>query len=326
MNKSIKIIINYFLAPVLFVVLCWSLYQQIIHQPDLSAQWKHIQQSWSNPLCWLVGVLMMVNWGIETQKWVVLMRPAEKLTFYNAFKSVLAGCSITMLTPNRIGEYGGRILYVKPENRLKGISLTILGSLSQLIVTLVAGVAGLIAMKYFSPHPQPVFEHVPAFMENILLGTSIAVLVVLLLLYLNVHWFVVWMGRIKPMRRLMNHISVLDQFSGKQLLRIILLSFFRYLVFILQYIVMLKVMQVDVGWVWSAWILSVFFLVMAMAPTIGFLELPIRATATVELFGMYSSNVAGIQAAAFGIWIINLAVPALIGSLFVFGLKLIKEK
>ncbi|HRQ21716.1 MAG TPA: hypothetical protein PKY29_10390, partial [Ferruginibacter sp.] len=107
---------------------------------------------------------------------------------------------------------------------------------------------------------------------------------------------------------------------------IILLSFFRYLVFILQYIVMLKVMQVEVDWVWSAWILSVFFLVMAMAPTIGFLELPIRATATVELFGMYSSNVAGIQAAAFGIWLINLAIPALIGSLFVFGLKLIKEK
>lgn len=89
---------------------------------------------------------------------------------------------------------------------------------------------------------------------------------------------------------------------------------------------MLKVMQVDVDPFISFRILMVFFLVMAMAPTIGFLELPIRATATVELFSMYSSNIIGIQAAAFGIWIINLAIPGIIGSLLVFGIKLFKER
>lgn len=274
----------------------------------------------------MIWVLMLVNWGIETYKWMLLMKPVEKLSFNKAFRSVLAGCSITMLTPNRMGEYGGRILYVKPDNRLKGISLTILGSLSQLIITLVMGIAGLIIMKYFSHVGQPVFEHLPAFLEDVLLGVSVMVLIILVMLYLNVHWFVQLVGSIRPMRSFIKHIAVLDQFSGKQLLRIIVLSFFRYMVFILQYILMLQVMQVDVDVVMSGWILSVFFLVMAMAPTVGFLELPIRATATVELFSLYSSNIIGIQAAAFGIWLINLAIPALLGSLFVFGLKLIKEK
>jgi len=62
-----------------------------------------------------------------------------------------------------------------------------------------------------------------------------------------------------------------------------------------------------------------------MAPTIGFTELPVRATASVELFKLYSSNIVGIQAAALGIWIINLVIPAIIGSLLIFGIKITKD-
>ena len=34
-------------------------------------------------------------------------------TFFTAYKSVLSGVTLSLNTPNRIGEYGGRILYVK---------------------------------------------------------------------------------------------------------------------------------------------------------------------------------------------------------------------
>jgi hypothetical protein len=50
------------------------------------------------------------------------------------------------------------------------------------------------------------------------------------------------------------------------------------------------------------------------------------ATASVKLLSVYSSNVLGIQAAAFGIWLINLVIPALIGSLLIFGIKIMKER
>ena len=60
---------------------------------------------------------MCFNWGIEAKKWQVLMKPIEDLSWWTACKATLTGLSFAMNTPNRIGEYAGRILYVKKENR-----------------------------------------------------------------------------------------------------------------------------------------------------------------------------------------------------------------
>src|SRR4249920_1520493 len=96
LNKNIKLIINYLLGPLLFIVLSWSLYKQIIHQPDLALRWKQIKYSWADLRFWIVFALMFINWGIEAAKWKRLISPLERFSFFRSFKSVLAGCSITM--------------------------------------------------------------------------------------------------------------------------------------------------------------------------------------------------------------------------------------
>ena len=85
-------------------------------------------------------------------------------------------------------------------------------------------------------------------------------------------------------------------------------------------------MQVQIDFVTTFKLLAIFYLIMAMAPTFGFLELPIRAAASVEVLQLYSSNVVGIQGAAFAIFFINLVLPAIIGSVLIFGIKILKEK
>ena len=91
-------------------------------------------------------------------------------------------------------------------------------------------------------------------------------------------------------------------------------------------ILLLQVMQVNISMVLCFWLLTLFYLMMVLAPTIGFIELPVRATAGVTLLGLFSDNILGIQAATFGIWLINLVVPAVIGSLFILGVKILKER
>ena len=54
--------------------------------------------------------------------------------------------------------------------------------------------------------------------------------------------------------------------------------------------------------------------------------MPIRAKASIELMQLYSTNILGIQTAALGIWIINLVIPALIGSLLILSIKIVKDK
>lgn len=269
---------------------------------------------------------MLLNYGLEARKWQLLLLPLERISFITSFKAVLAGCSITMLTPNRIGEYGGRILYVQEHHRLRAISLNVLGSISQLLITILMGTAGLFYMKYFSASNTSATGDIPALLNSGLLAGSILVSILLTLFYLRIGWLIHLMEKVTFLTKALKYVKLLHQFGGKQLLRILFLSFLRYLVFILQYILLLKVMDVGITVLLSFWLLTVFYMIMAIAPTIGFTELPVRATASVELLKFYSVNILGIQAAALGIWLINLVLPAIIGSILILGIKITKDK
>ena len=296
-----------------------------MHQPDLPQRWAHIKSSWKNPTFWLVSLLMFVNYFLEARKWQLLLKPLERFSLIKAFKSVMAGCSITMLTPNRIGEYGGRILYVEEQNRLRAISLSVLGSLSQLLVTIIMGTTGLFVLTFFSDNNEVSFTFIPQVLSNTLLVTSLVLSFFLIMFYLRIGWLIHLMGKAKILAKPLKYVKLLDQFSGKQLLRILFLSLVRYMAFILQYMLLLSVMEVGIGFMLCFWLLTIFYLIMAVAPTIGFTELPLRATATVEIFKLYSGNILGIQAAALGIWLINLVLPAIIGSILILGIKITKE-
>lgn len=230
-----------------------------------------------------------------------------------------------MLTPNRIGEYGGRIVYVQAQNRLRAITLTILGSISQFLVTIIMGTVGIIALKYFSGTPTPAVQAIPAFFSNTLLYASLFATIFTGLFYLRIGWLIHLMERVKVLSKPLKYVRLLEEFTGKQLLRILYLSFLRYGVFILQYILLLSVMNIGINFIVCFWLLTIFYLIMAMAPTIGFTELPVRASASVALFSLYSDNIMGIQAAALSIWLINLVLPAIVGSVLILGVKIAKE-
>ena len=304
--------------------MCWSLYNQIINQQDLQQRWLEMKQAWLRPAFWVVFFGMFANWGIEAFKWKLLVRPLERINYVHAFKSVMAGCSITMLTPNRVGEYGGRILYISEENRLAAIPLTILGSISQLFVTVLLGTIGLFVFKFAITENTALFHLMPDLAGQFLLYSSMLSTIALAFFYFRAGMFIRILLHIPYLKRLTRYLHFMYEFSQKQLLRILMLSFLRYLVFILQYVLLLSVMRVEVPFVDCFWLLSIFYLIMTMAPTIGFTELPLRAAASIQLLSLYSNNVLGMQAASLSIWIINLVLPAIAGSLLILGIKIMK--
>jgi hypothetical protein len=326
LNKSIKILLNYFLGPVLLVILCYSLYSQLMRQPDLTQRWQQVKNSWQSWQFFCVVGLMFINWGIEARKWQLLVLHLQPFSFGKAFKSVLAGCSVTMLTPNRVGEFGGRVLFLKEENRIKAISLTIAGSISQLLVTMIMGCAGLIFLRFFSQGTSNALSVLPDFWGGVLIYFSITATLLLFLFYIRLGWLVRLIEKIPAFTRVVQHISVLDEFEAKQLLKILALSLLRYVVFVAQYVLLMQVLQIGIaGWL-SFWLISVFYLVLAVIPTVGFLELPVRAKTSLELMKLYSGNTLGIETAALAIWVINLVIPALTGGLLILGIKIVKEK
>jgi len=182
LNKNIKIFINYFLGPVLFAWLSWSIYREIKHQPDLGKTWTAIKQSLQSPLLWnLVAViaLMFVNWSIEAFKWKISVKKIQEISFFKAFRAVLSGVSFSVSTPNRVGEYLGRVLYMDAGNKLKSISITIVGSMSQLIITLLMGCIGLLVLQSKIEEAHLI---APIWMEVVIYGV-LAVLIILTLFY-----------------------------------------------------------------------------------------------------------------------------------------------
>ena len=327
MNKSIKIFINWFLGPLLAVWLFYSLYRQVRDQPDLETAWAMIKTVPFGPMAWkfwLVIAMVFINWGIEARKWQLLMRPVQEMRFIHAFKSVLCGVTLSLNTPNRIGEYAGRVLFVDEGKRLMAVSLSIAGGIAQLIITVMAGCCGIIFLL-FSKEEIVLDMGLTFFWLKIFLYGSILVAMLLLLFFFRMNWLVRLAGRLPYGDRITKYARVLETFDAKILLRLLSLSLCRYLVFILQYIFMLELMQVEKDYWQSFWLVTVLFWVLAIIPSFAIAELGIRGTIAKTLFA-YSKNLVGILAVTFSIWFINLFIPALIGSLLILGLKTKKDK
>jgi len=330
LNKNIKIFFNYFFGSVLFSWLSFSIYNQIKNQPHLELSWLSIksslkgQQSW---MFWVVLLLMVLNWGVEARKWQVSLKQVERMSWWRAFKATLTGVAFAINTPNRIGEYGGRILYVHEGNRIKAVSLTLVGSMSQFLVTMLLGCGGLIFLLSIPDSAKPLLNAGSyRFWIQLMLYIVSALSILGLVIYFRLDWLVKLFDKVPPFSKLASYIGVVEELRFFILLRIFSLSLTRYLIFISQYILMVKLMHVDVT-VWQAfWLISVIFLVMAVVPTIALAEIGIRGKVSMEIFGLLSINNIGILAASVGIWAINLAIPALMGSLLILRIKIFKNK
>jgi hypothetical protein len=256
----------------------------------------------------------------------VLVKPVQNMNFLRAYKSVLSGLALSLNTPNRMGEYGGRILYIKEGSRLKAISLSIAGSISQLIITLILGCGGLLYLLFFqTTHPGPVMG-LSVFWIKFLLLISSVVTAILILFFFRLAWLIRLIEKIPKSKRFIQYVKLLEEFTPKLLLRLLSLSFFRYLVFVLQYILLLQVLNVAIFWVDSFWIISILFLVLAVVPSFAIADLGIRGKFSTELLTVYSVNTVGILGTTFGIWIINLFIPAVAGSILILGIKFFKDK
>lgn len=325
LNKNTRIFINYFLGPLLFAWLSWSIYHQVSNQPNLGEAWTKIKASFHTPLVWnLVAVilLMVVNWSIEAFKWKISVRPIQPVSFLKSFRAILSGVSFSVSTPNRVGEYFGRVLYMDEGNRLKTISITIVGSISQLIITLLMGFAGLLILRPGIEANQLIS---PIWMNVIIYGTA-GVLTMLLLFYFRLAWLIRWVDRLPGSNRFAYLIKALEDFDAGLLLRLLFLSLMRFVVFIIQYYLLFRLFAVDVTWVQTFWTVSVSFLVMAVIPSIAIIELVQRGKVMTTILALYSSNGLGVSFTALGIWLINLIIPAIVGSVLILGVKRIIGK
>lgn len=318
-NKNIKTVFKTAIGLLLFLWIAYSLFNQIKHQPNLSITIQQLLGEWSHGGVIGFGMvifLMIINWTIEAYKWKVLLSGTEYFTLGRSLQSVLTGVAVSLITPNRIGEYMGRILYLKNVNKFQGVTVTIIGSFAQLIVTGFLGMAGIIYYVMRIHHSTWLY---------ILLSASILLCIGLTYLYFHLYKIIDWTSGYTFLKKVKTYIEIVRRFDRKQLIHILLLSTLRYFVYTVQFLMLLKLFLVEAPTIDLLFTIWLIFWAMAIVPTIAIAELGIRGETALFFLLPLSANQFGIVSSTGMLWFINLILPALVGCLFVYKIKIYED-
>jgi hypothetical protein len=313
----------------LFIILASVIYAKLQSHTNRQQIVELLQQAFSidnRPYVIALVLFMMVNWAIESLKWKLLVSHVQKVSFFTAVKAVLTGLSFSMFVPNGIGEYFGRIVYMQEGNRLRSISVTIVGSISQILVTIVMGFAGLLYLKGHAWQQLLQTQGFNSFWLSGVLYMIAMTIIVVAFIYYRLSWLTKLVEKIPFVYKYRYFIQTLEIFHWKELTRILLLSILRYTVFIVQYLLMLHIFNVQIYWLDAICTTSVLFLVLVILPTIPVADLGIRGETGLQLFGVLTKNAGGIVFTAAGIWLLNIIIPAIIGTLFILSIKLFRNR
>lgn len=259
-----------------------------------------------------VLLLMPLNWMLEVQKWQILTSNSVKLSFRDSLKAVLAGLNTGFITPNRIGEFAGRILFLPDNHRLTGVLLSFINSLTQTIVMTFLGVIG--AVFYYSRF------YPPADYSVYLVWTGVGIGLCLLVYF-------AFPGLIQKIKsnewsvKLQQAVKSLSSFKTTDLMVILFISMLRYAVFSLQFYFMLKFFQIDITLSEAIAAIPAMYLLVTYTPSFAASEPAIRGSYAVLIFSVFSDNVIGIMLAGVLIWLINFVIPMLAGSVVILKTK-----
>jgi hypothetical protein len=301
---------------IIFVLLAWAIYQQVFLNKDIGAIKASLQKAIevNKMLSLLAVVLVMVNWGLETAKWKLMVHKVEPIGFWRAYMAVLCGVTFTMFTPNRMGEYGGRFLFLKEPLRPAAFQATLLGSIAQIIATLFFGVIAL--GLYFNRSDSSFLSH------NIfgLLWIMVAV-PLLLFIYFNAD---VILGKMPFKERWKNIIFTWVHYTKTELGAALGLALARFMVYSIQFLLLLQVFTgkpcFDLWHITGVWLV---FLIQTVVPSIALFDLGVRGNAAIALLDN-GTAAAQVLAAAYALWFVNLVLPAVLGFFIILGRRLFK--
>ena len=260
----------------------------------------------------LTILLMFLNWSLESFKWKYLLNNVEDVSFFQAVKGVLSGLAIGFVTPNRVGEFAGKIAYLKSENRANGAVMSFVGSSAQLLVTIQAGLIAIAVSKYASP--------VDVFVTPI----TLVLLVIASLVWFKSNLFLKWISRFDWLKKWNKNTDQLAAVSENKMIIVYFISLVRYMVFPLQYFVLFKMLDTTIDFSLCLSMTATSYFLLAIVPTYAIAEIGARGSMNLLAFSELNAPFAVLSVTLL-IWIINLIIPALVGAFLIAKFKIQKN-
>tara|TARA_B110000196_G_scaffold256854_1_gene227138 strand:+ start:946 stop:1923 length:978 start_codon:yes stop_codon:yes gene_type:complete len=272
----------------------------------------------------LVILMMFLNWFLESLKWRFLISKIEKISIKCSIRAIFSGITVSAFTPNRVGEYAGRVFCLNRADRIQGVLITVIGSMAQLITTIVFGLIGILLLPNLMPEFDALLSEI-IFAYPIMLFIIILLSILLVTLFLNASVFSVVLSKFNFLKKFAKYNDVFTFYNFSELLEVLLYSVARYIVFTTQFFILLQVFEVHISYIDAVILTTTMLFVLSVIPTIAITEIGVRGSVALFLFGLLSANTVGILSATFVMWVINLLLPALIGTGFIFTLKFFRK-
>ena len=274
------------------------IYQQL--QGDKKINWSIISSYLSVQSAIILMGFSAVNWIFEIFKWKHLVYSFKEISFFEAMKQSLGSLTASIFTPNRIGEYGAKVLYFTKENSKQIVLLNFIGNSSQMLVTTFFGMIGILLIGFkFQISNWVIFGCI-----------VIAFLLLYFLKNIEIYGF--------SIKKLIQKIASFPLvFHRKNLL----LSVLRYLVFSTQFYILLLIFDIDVAFEIAFGTIFSMYLLASIIPSIHLMDVAIKGSVAVYLFGLIGVESWKIIAITSLMWLYNLVLPVIIGSYFVLRFK-----
>ena len=255
-------------------------------------------------------ILTALNWALEIRKWKLVVSHLQPISFKTSLKQSLASLTASLATPARIGDYGAKAAYYSQKERKQIFLLNFFSSGIQMAVTTFFGIIGCIIVVYAYPFP-------------IALNKLVIVIIALIIGAFALYFF-----RNKTL--IIKGLSVKSVFSYFKKVSIkikvgtILLSLLRYITFSSLFFFILVFFGSKSGFLPTLNFIFAMYFFVSIIPSFFVLDVVIRGGVAVWLLSILGIPEPTVLCAVLAMWLLNFALPAIIGSYFVMTFKLQK--
>ena len=265
-------------------------------------------------------LLASLNWGLEMYKWNMLIKPQLGTHWRTSVKGVLTGTTFGIVSPNRIGEFVGRILALGPSQRISGALLSFVNSCAQSMATLTFGIVGFMFL----------IEEFGLDAMGTLASRMIQVLLIMLwasslFIYFKLPALSKMKSNRKSFDRIQKYLSVFNSLDFTMLNRLYILSMVRFVSFLGQYFLVFGFIIDDPNWVAIGGLAAVTLFTSTILSFVPIPDIMLRETLALSYFGLFGFNLVEVSIGVFLVWFINVAMPAIVGSIVLFSYRIFRS-
>jgi len=258
-------------------------------------------------------LLSVFNWFFEILKWKTLVKTIKKISFKEALEQSLGGLTASLITPNRIGDYGAKAIYYSKPYRKRIVLLNLLGNISQMTMTTIFGIIGLVV-----------------FINRYQIEVDYFKLTKFVTLIILIGAFAFFGAKQNKFNIKGFSLHKVVEFIKEMPLQVHLfnlsLALMRYLIFSFQFYYLITIFGIEVDYFKAMVVITSIYLLASIIPSITIFDVVVKGSVAVFFFGFVQVNELTILSITTIMWLLNFAIPSVFGSYFVLNFKLTTTK